>query len=171
MRGQELLNTVKHFNMHYSLLCQRYIKFDSIPKLNNRDIDLLTYLDMIVVQLRALCIESPNLKTNYTAQNLLKIMGRDDLAQEIDEMLDSPFFHHREEITIRLALKTLADKFICHYDSFDDEEFVLSTMIENQLCNPYEDVNLKSIMKVIVDSLGEGLSTGKIIEVYGDFAD
>ena len=171
MKGQELLSIVKHFRMHFELLCRRYAKFKSIPKLNNKEIDLITYLDIIVVQIRALCIERQDLKKNYTAQNLLRIIGRDDLAQRIDTMLDTPFFHHRQEITTRCALKTLADKFICHYDSFDEEEFVISTMIESQLCNPYEDINLQSIMKVIVDCIGEGLSTEAIMKAYGDFED
>lgn len=171
MKGQELLTNVKHFNMHYSLLCRRYAKFASMPKINNGNIDIITYLDIIVVEIRAFCIESPNLKNNYTAQNILRIMGREDLAHTIDAMLDAPFFNHRQEITTRIALKTLADKFICHYDSFDDDDFVLTSMIEGQLCNPYENINLESIMRVIVDCIGEGLSIEALLRAYGDFED
>ena len=83
MIEREFVSYIDYFNMHYKLLLRRYERFRKVDNINNTDIDVITYLDMIIVQLRALCIESPNLRKNYTAQNLLRLMKREDLAQKI----------------------------------------------------------------------------------------
>ena len=70
-----LAEYIEHFNIHYRLLLRRYARFKEIDDVFNTDIDVITYLDMIVVQLRAMCIESPRLKKNYTAQILLRKVG------------------------------------------------------------------------------------------------
>ncbi len=62
-----LIIYVKHFNMYYSLLLERYRRFKEINSNDNTDIDVITYLDMIVVQIRAICIENPIYKNYYTA--------------------------------------------------------------------------------------------------------
>ncbi len=86
-----LAEFIEHFNVHYKLLLRRYRRFKEIDDVFNTDIDVITYLDMIVVQLRAMCIESPCLKKNYTAQTLLRKVGKDELADKIDAMLEEPF--------------------------------------------------------------------------------
>lgn len=155
---QNMVTYVENFNMHYSLLLQRYERFTEINEISNRDIDVITFLDIIVVQLRALCIESPRLNHNYTAQNLLRIMQRDDLAEKIDNMLSEEFLPGAIDFDIRKALKLLADKFICHYDSIDKEELALAGIIEAQLKNPYTDHNLAYIMNTVMECIGKGLS-------------
>ena len=110
-----LAEYIDHFNVHYRLLLRRYKRFQEIDDIYNTDIDVITYLDMIVVQLRAMCIESPHLKSNYTAQILLRKLGESELADRLDKMLEEPFIEVTD-FTIRKALKTLADCFICHYD-------------------------------------------------------
>ena len=158
MDEKELLQYLDHFNMHYKLLLRRYKRFVEIDDIHDTDIDVITYLDMIIVQLRALCIESPNRKKNYTAQNLLCLMKRDDLAQKIDDMLALQFFSYRENCDIRKALKIMADNYICHYDEFEDEGIAWAELIEKQLRNPYDAHNLKFIMETVIDCIGEGLS-------------
>jgi hypothetical protein len=133
MDEQEFLQYIDNFKMHFKLLLRRYKRFTEVDDIHNTDIDVITYLDMIIVQLRALCIESPNLKSNYTAQNYLRLMKRDDLAEKIDNMLAEQFFSYRDNCDIRRAIKILADKYICHYDAFDDEELLWCEMIEKQL--------------------------------------
>ena len=156
----ELLQYIKHFSMHYNLLLCRYKRFTEIYDIHNTDIDVITYLDMIIVQLRAMCIEneSSGLKKNYTAQNLLRLMGRNDLAQKIDDMLALEFFPYLDGYDIRKALKVIADKYICHYDAFDETEFSRPEMIEKQLVNPDYAHNLSFIMKTVTDCVNEGLS-------------
>lgn len=155
-----LAEYIEHFNIHYRLLLRRYARFKEIDDVFNTDIDVITYLDMIVVQLRAMCIESPRLKKNYTAQILLRKVGEGELAERIDTMLEEPFIPE-SDFTIRKALKTLADGFICHYDSFDGidvDGWSFAEIIEKRLRNPYDMPNLDYIMKNIIDCLGEGLT-------------
>ena len=155
-----LAEFIKHFNVHYRLLLKRYARFKEINDVFNTDIDVITYLDMIVVQLRAMCIESPSLKKNYTAQILLRKVGEDKLADKIDSMLEEPFIPE-SDFTIRKALKTLADGFICHYDNFDGvnaDGWAFAEIIEKQLRNPYNKPNLDYVMKILIDCLGEGLT-------------
>ena len=156
-----LLEYIKHFNNHYSLLLLRYARFKELNKTYTDDIDIITYLDIIVVQLRAMCIENPKYKNNYTVQILLKKMGEDGLAQRIDSMLDEEFSDAMDNITIRKALKILADGFICHYDNFDGEEkanWAIASFIQAQLTNPYVKCNLDYIMETVMDCIGEGLT-------------
>lgn len=151
---------IKHFNIHYKLLLRRYARFREINDVYNNDIDVITYLDMIVVQLRAMCIESPNLKKNYTAQILLRKLGEEVLAEKLDTMLNKEFIPGATNLTIRKALKILADGFICHYDNFDglnNETWGISAIIESRLRNPYDSHNLDYIMKTVIDCVGEGL--------------
>ena len=157
----KLMEYITNFNIHFKLLLKRYKRFKEINKIGNDDIDVTTYLDMIVVQLRAMCIENKRYKNNYTAQNLLCKLGEEELAQDIDNMLDKKFYHGSTKVNIRDALKILADKFICHYDNFDGEKqhmLSLADVLMSRLSNPHEDVNLDYIMKVLVNCIGEGLT-------------
>lgn len=154
----ELTEYIRHFNIHFDLLLRRYARFKKIDDIYNTDIDVITYLDMIVVQLRAMCIENDRQKKNYTAQILLRKVGEYDLAQELDEMLDEEFL---SGFSIRKALKTLADGFICHYDNFDGidkDGWAMAGIIEKQLRNPYADRNLDYIMKVVINCVDKGIS-------------
>ena len=155
-----LAEYIEHFNVHYKLLLRRYVRFKEIDDIYNTDIDVITYLDMIVVQLRAMCIESPRLKNNYTAQILLRTLGEEDLAKKIEDMLEEPFIPE-SDFTIRKAIKTLADGFICHYDNFDgldSDGWYFAETIEKRLRNPYDSANLDYIMRTVIDCLGEGLT-------------
>ena len=67
---------------------------------------------------------------------------------------------------IKKALKLLADKFICHYDSIDKEELALVGIIEAQLKNPYSDHNLAYIMNTVMKCIRIPEEyKGKIVEV------
>ena len=154
---------IRHFNIHYSLLLRRYAKFKTIDKFDSSNIDLVTYLDIIVVQLRAMCIENPKNKRNYTVQSLLKQLGEPQLAQRIDDMLNEEFFGNDviPAFPIRKALKLLADEFICHYDNFDGKKsdgWYYAGTIEKHLCDCYSKANLDYIMETIIDCVGEGLT-------------
>ena len=156
-----LMEFVEHFNIHYKLLLRRYARFKQINTIDNTDIDVITYLDMIVVQLRAMCIESAYLKKNYTAQILLRKVGEDALAEKLDAMLDEEFLEGVTDFSIRKALKVLADGFVCHYDNFDGPEkdgWAMANIIEAKLRSPYDNCNLDHIMQVLIDCIGEGLS-------------
>lgn len=89
-------------------------------------------------------------------------MGEDEIAQKIDNLLNQDFFRDSSDISIKTAIKILADNFICHYDNFDDKisKLSLADIMMNQLKNPYkgyQTVDLDYIMSSINDCLGDGL--------------
>lgn len=161
----ELFEYIEHFNIHFKLLLRRYKRLKDIYSIENaKDIDVITYVDMILVQLRAICIENERYKNNYTAQILLRKIGEDDLANKIDEMLNEEVYDGSMQVNIRKALKILADEFICHYDNFDKDKshkISLADIFINRLLSPYEEKNLDYIMKVLIDCIGEGLTIQK----------
>jgi hypothetical protein len=69
-------------------LLRRYRQFREINRIDNKDIDVITFFDMIIVQLRAMCIENERYKSNYTTQILLRKIGEGTLANKIDNMLN-----------------------------------------------------------------------------------
>ena len=156
-----LVEYIKNFNVHFTLLLRRYKRFKEIDSAQNHDIEVITYLDMIIVQLRAMCIENERYKNNYTAQILLRKVNENDLADKIDAMLKEDFYDGSLQVDIRTALKILVDEFICHYDNFDGENLhrlSLADIFMNYLRNPYYEHNLDYIMKVLIDCIGEGLT-------------
>lgn len=157
-----LAEFIDHFNIHYQLLLRRYTRFKKINDIYNTDIDVMTYLDIIIVQLRAMCIESPNRKKNYTAQVLLRKLGEDKLADELDTMLNEEFLEGVLEMSIRKAIKILADQFVCHYDNFDGgdgkDAWAMCSTIEKQLRSPYNTHNLDYIMQKLIHCVGKGLT-------------
>ncbi len=155
----ELNEFIKNFNIHYKLLLRRYERFKEINDIHNKDIDVITYLDIIVVQLRAMCIESKNYKKNYTAQILLRKTGKNEAADRLDALLEERFIPSTD-FTIRIALKTLADGFICHYDNFDGpqkDKLSLAEIIEKKLRNPYDEKNLDYIMNTLLSCIGSSI--------------
>ena len=161
----ELFEYIEHFNIHFKLLLRRYKRLKDIYSIQNaKDIDVITYIDMILVQLRAMCIENERYKNNYTAQILLRKIGEEDLANKIDEMLNEEFYDGSMQVNIKTALKILTDGFICHYDNFDKDKsykISLSDIFINILLSPYEEKNLDYIMKVLIDCIGEGMTIKK----------
>lgn len=155
---KELLNYAERFDMHYKLLLRRYERFKQVNDPMNMDIDVITYLDMIVVQIRAMCIESPNRTKNYTIQNLARKFEENEIADRLDAMLDQDMFSYMPGVSIRKALKLLADKFICHYDEIPTlEDLEWAERIEKRLRSPYEEHNLDEIMGVVQECIGDGL--------------
>lgn len=67
-----------------------------------------------MVHLRASLIENEKLKKNITIQNYLRLYGRGDLANKIDELLQVKV---SENLTLRDMIKITVDKFIAHYDN------------------------------------------------------
>lgn len=169
---QEKAIFIKHFSTHVKLLLNRYVKYQQLEKVNNDDIDVGTYFDIIIVQLRALCIESQNLEKNYTVQNALRKFGKNEYADRIDELLDEPFLDAKDKegntFTTRKALKILADKFICHYDNFDNnsEGWGMGLVIEKRLMNPFNYPNLDSIVMGIVKNINEGFEMEALVKKY-----
>lgn len=162
----ELEDFIRHFEIHWRLFLKRYIRYKELEASATEDnFDYSTYFDMLIVQVRAMCIESANLKNNYTIQNLMRKIAKDELAKCIDDELEKPLLeilidkNTGNPMTLKRAIKILADGFICHYDNFDggkDIERGLAIAIESNLKNPFNDVNLHSLVKVLIECINKG---------------
>jgi hypothetical protein len=124
------------------LLIRRVKKLEQIK---SGTVDYWTYYDIILVQIRALFIESPRLKSNYTVQNYLIKIGENKLAEEINEYFDTEL---SPGITLREAIKVSVDKFIAHYDEIDDRDLMIENLCRIKLTG-YE----KHLTKLLKDML------------------
>lgn len=157
------LKYIKHFEIQYNMLLNRFDRFLKIDEPFNDNIDIGTYFDIIIVQLRAIFIESPKLKNNYTVQNLMIKIGKPELANRLDDIFDKCVIED-STWTVRETIKFLADKFICHYDDSEGENetnWSEALYLESFLRNPYNVVNLKTIMQEITSIVSQGLEEYK----------
>lgn len=120
-----------HFKEYLRLLIRRRNRFLAIwtgngihpcgPQIgSNEYFDALTYFDMLIVQLRAICIEKR--KTNYTIQAFLNAVNDKYALDVVDEMLEQAIPvgdpENPEMMPLKKSIRLLSDKVICHYDSF-----------------------------------------------------
>ena len=126
----------------------------------NEILELFEYIEHFNIHFRLLLRRYKR----YTAQILLRKIGEDALANNIDKMLSEEFYDGSIQVSIKTALKIVADEFICHYDNFDGEKshrISLAEIFINRLMSPYEEKNLDYIMKVLINCIGDGLAIQK----------
>lgn len=100
--------------------CRRLHQLEEDP------LSWITYLEAVIVQLRALaCERGDSVKKNFTIQGALIRLGCVDLKERFDQFLDSNIKGGGTgcTYTYRKAIKTIADKFICHHDNYDNAEY------------------------------------------------
>ena len=107
---------------------------------NNKE--YLMVFDAAIVLFRSLFLEKGD--KNYTFQNYYRLIGQPEVADAIDDFLDSRF-ESWSEVSIRTVLKRIADKFICHVDSITLEDLGLINAAMAKLNNPTFDNNLQNI--------------------------
>ncbi len=78
--------------------------------------------------LRAIMVEDENRKKNSTIQNYLKLYKREDLAEEVDDLLQ---IQVAENMVLWDLIKTIVDKQIAHYDAVSNEEIKFREQLEN----------------------------------------
>ncbi|HPS59108.1 MAG TPA: hypothetical protein PK514_13470 [Spirochaetota bacterium] len=130
------------FNFNLSMLLNRLVKIRKINPLDsNNEVEWFTYFDCIITQLRAMFIENERYKNNYTYQNFLTLYGKNDIVTKINNFLETPFIDEStldskgEILSIKNAIKFIADKFICHYENTSLEELARQELISNTLSN------------------------------------
>lgn len=109
---------------------------------NNKE--YLMVFDATMVLFRSMFLEKG--EKNYTFQNYYRLLGQPDVADAIDDYLDSRF-ESWSEMSIRTVLKRIADKFICHIDSITLEDLGLINAAMAKLCNPAFDNNFQNIVQ------------------------
>lgn len=112
-----------NFEMSMHRLTQKYLRYNVLRKHDDspQNIDLFTYRDSILVDVAAICTENEK-RENYTIKVFLRRQKHNDLYAPIGEILDRKICVDcdKAEITVANAIKILRDKFICHFDNFED---------------------------------------------------
>lgn len=131
----------------------RYIRLSQIDKTKKENqSEYLMLFDSFIVLFRALFLEKG--PKQYTVQNYYRAIGEDDIANKIDDFLDSKMFSHRDE-SIREILKFIADKFVCHMDPITRIDLGNANFYMSHLGNPYVDNNLNDIMCTIFEIISK----------------
>lgn len=126
VRWQELPQEVSfgsfptHFLMNFADIRKRLAYLRGMPDTSNLLYRVLA--ESIVTQIAAMCVENPRHKENYTIQGLLKRQKRFALERQINEVLDRILCLDCDgnELTVGMCIKALRNKFICHFDNFED---------------------------------------------------
>ena len=126
VRWQELPQEVSfgsfptHFLMNFVGIRERLAYLRGMPDTNNLLYRVLA--ESIVTQIAAMCVENPRHKENYTIQGLLKRQKRVALERQINEVLDRVLCLDCDgkKLTVEMCVKILRNKFICHFDNFED---------------------------------------------------
>ena len=128
----------------------RLSEIDTTRKENQKE--YLMLFDSFLALFRALLLD--NDRKTYSLQNFYRAKGQDKIAQEIDDFLDSKMFTWTD-LSIRTVFKFLADKCVCHIDSISREDLALANSFMSHLGNPYEENNLREIMKTIAQIMNK----------------
>lgn len=107
-----------------------------IEYLKNRNVNVLTedkflldiFIESILIDIRAIMLESKRYKNNYTVQNSLKRGNEDEnnILCKISQCIDDFFMQTKIDnfdMTLFEAIKFYTDKRIAHRDSISKEEF------------------------------------------------
>lgn len=125
----------------------RYIRLSQIDTTNKENQnEYLMLFDSFLALFRALFLEKGT--KQYTIQNYYREIGDDEIANKIDDFLDTKIFSWSDK-SIREVLKFIADKFVCHIDPIDRDDLAHANFCMSHLGNPYFDNNLNDIMHTI----------------------
>lgn len=184
---------VSFFNDQYVLLKERYDRFKELRSEKGWCLDTETYIDMIIVQLRSIMIENTQKGArafgNYTIQSILSITEDENNAKKIDELLNTILIPGangcdeclvgdgclqniegclvRKSLTIKLALKIIADKTICHYDNYYSKgccSWDCIRMIKWMLYEQQNDINIDYIMNTLSSIFHDGVKVSYDID-------
>ena len=101
------------FENYFSKAEQNLELLDALKTTKKNDSLYLLVFKQEMVHLRASLIENTKLKKNITIQNYLRLYGRNDLAEQVNQLLQIKV---NESLSLRDMIKTTVDKFIAHYD-------------------------------------------------------
>lgn len=158
---EKKLKYLKHWEDTCCIFIERYLKFKKLDRISER-MDWETYFDILLVHLRAFCFENERYEKNLTLQNALKELNKWEEIKKLKEYLDRPVLEEEgesvyrviltkngdyQDLTIRVAVKYITDKLICHNDYVYDD--YLYMIILNQL-KYYNGQKLKEIIEDIL---------------------
>lgn len=135
----------------------RFLSPEFLEKYDSLDQDI--YIQSILVDCRALFLESPRLKENSTLQNIYKIRHQPEKARAIDEIFDEIVV---EDKSYRTIIKDVVDKRIVHIDRLDDEQ--------EKKCLDHIDYILsrETIKSLFILLLQISIEYGEFVKQYGE---
>ncbi|WP_336046157.1 hypothetical protein [Solibacillus ferritrahens] len=131
----------KIFNEKKAFLKAKIEKFKSLKP---GSFEYSCYMDLILVDVRAMLLENDRYAKNYTIQNHFRRFtekGKQSLlnkvADNIDEYLKIELI---EGLSIKESIKFYVDKFLVHFDDvnshdFDKKEEIIQSLINNEVYN------------------------------------
>jgi len=137
---QQVVFNMEQLNYRFARLSE----FDTTKKENHNE--YLMVFDSFIVLFRAMFLEKGT--RQYSIQNFYRESGQEEVANEIDNYLDSKMFSWKD-VSIRDVLKFIADKFVCHVDPIERDDLALADFYMSNLANPYANPNLRTIMEHI----------------------
>ena len=80
----------------------------------------VVFSETVIMYLAAMCVEDG--ADNYTVQNLLRRQQKKELIKPITVVLSRAVCRDCDgkELTVRDCIRTLRNKYICHFDNFED---------------------------------------------------
>lgn len=147
----------KIFKSRIIELKEKILRFKSI---GNSDVFLANLLlNSILIDTRALFLESDRHKRNSTLQNVYRARSLEDRAAAVDNLLDEKILN---ELSIRKIVKSWVDQRIVHIDwLWDDEEVKIFKEIEYFIFNDKVKNLNETLLKLISDY-------EEFISQYGD---
>ena len=161
-QGHKELEISHENNKFFRYLSFLYFKANKFKKMRafvsdpeSMQKEFYVYFDSILVQFRAMILDRTWDK-QYSFQNFLHRNNKELQFKELETFLDSQFLEKikktgdtEEIITIRIAIKRITDKYICHFEK-DAENYY----IEEHLVNPYSEVYILKIINKIFEICG-----------------
>ena len=112
----------EHFKSLIDNVISRVQRLHDLEQTNCNSLDREVYAETVISQIAAICIENPKHDDNYTLQNCLRRLKKSDLVIPVEDVLGRILCVDCDgtKISVRDCIKTLRNKFVCHYDNFDD---------------------------------------------------
>lgn len=149
------------FLNYFRLILQRYTHYEELVENRKSQDEICAYSDLLVVHLRALLIENPKYKKNYTLQNFLHKMGRDDLVNDLNNFLSHPIYDEWD-LSLKTFIKIQADEFICHHDNVETgakADQALESWFTAYLSNFNNEYCMKNIMIKLFNFIKESIES------------
>lgn len=135
------------FSIRLKLLKQKILQLLNMDLQDNCALDLV--LNSILVDVRALFLESDWRKRNATLQNVYRARGMQDRALEVDAVFKEEVL---PEVTLERVVKDWVDKRVVHVDwLWDDEEILFFERIESLIFGGEMHNLLRVVMRLVDD--------------------
>jgi len=161
----------QNFEMSVYRLTAKYSRYKELQRrdASPQSIDLFTYRDSIIVDVAAMCTENEK-RENYTIKVYLRRQKHIDLYAPIEEILNRKICVDcdKTEITVAKAIKILRNKFICHFDNFEDYDMTGREGLSDGKWTPGDRIVLSELLLPVVNKVSP---LGEIIDLINKVVD